>query len=226
MFSYWREEKMKQFDKIFWINSKNRPDRFNNMKKRLTELGINAERFEAIHGGEINWTLPEYGIFYIDKIKKTLNNAEIGCFLSHRAIYEKIKKEGWKKTLILEDDALFGGDFIETLNELYDCCLGYDMLYLGQWNYDKEVVQGEKSALKKLILTVKNRSVYKAERCWLTHAYAVDLSIIDMLLSQTKNLYGSIDNVLADIQENNKLKVYAIHPALINQDGTRSSLRD
>lgn len=217
---------MKQFDKIFWINSKNRPDRFNNMKKRLTELDVRAERFSAIHGGEINWALPENAMFYIDKVKKTLNNAEIGCYMSHRTIYEMIKKEGWKKTLILEDDALFDPAFMEIFNDLYDCCSDYDMLYFGQWNYDKGVVQGEKSALKDLVLTVKERSVYKAERCWLTHAYAVDLSIVDTLLSQTKNLYASIDNVLADIQENNKLKVYAIHPALIKQDGTRSSLRD
>lgn len=217
---------MKQFDKIFWINSRNRSDRFINMKKRLGDLGIKAERFEAIHGGEINWTLPEFGIFYIDKVKKALNNAEIGCYMSHRTIYEMIKKEGWKKTLILEDDALFDLNFTEIFDELHDSCSDYDMLYFGQWNYDKEVIQGEKSALRDLVLTIKERSVYRAERCWLTHAYAVDLSIIDILLSQTKNLYGSIDNVLADIQENNKLKVYAIHPALIKQDGTRSSLRD
>jgi hypothetical protein len=70
MLSYRRKEKMKQFDKIFWINSKNRADRFGNMKRRFQALGLHAERFEAIHGGEIMWTLPEYGGFYMDKVKE------------------------------------------------------------------------------------------------------------------------------------------------------------
>jgi GR25 family glycosyltransferase involved in LPS biosynthesis len=216
---------MKMFDKIFWINSRNRADRYRNMIGRLAELNIEAERFNAIHGGEINWNDPEYAEFYISNTKKNLNLGEKGCFISHRTIYKAIKENGWKKTLILEDDAKFCPDFLNQLNKVYPNVPEYDLLYFGQWNYDKGVVEGEKSALRDKVCEVEGKGIYKAVRCWLTHAYVVDLSIIDLLLDNTKNLYGSIDLVLSDIQEKEKLKVYAIYPSLITQDGTMSSLR-
>jgi glycosyl transferase family 25 len=216
---------MKMFDKIFWINSKNRADRFRNMKERLTTLGIVAERFEAIHGGAVDWNNEEYKEYYIQDVKKELNNGEKGCFLSHRTIYKLIKKNGWKKTLILEDDALFCTDFLNVINKVYTEVPEYDMLYLGQWNYDKGVIEGEKKALKEKVSEVDGIGIYKAERCWLTHAYVVDSSVVQTLLDQTKNLYASIDHVLSDIQEKEKLKVYAVYPNIITQDGTASSLR-
>lgn len=215
------------FDKIFWINSKNRVDRFKNMIIRLDGLGIRAERFSAIHGGEIDFSDPDYNYYTSQNIKKSLNNAEIGCFLSHRTIYKEIKKNGWKKTLILEDDCDFCPDFLALFEKIYKEVPEYEMLYLGQWNYDVEINgnKGETFALKNRVASVGNRDLYEAERCWLTHAYAVDLSVIDTLLDNTTNLYASVDQVLADIQAEKKLKVYAIHPAIIKQDGTRSSLR-
>lgn len=230
---------MRQFDKIFVINSRNRSDRFRNMCNRFKQLGLTdgddyhareqfktEYRFDAIHGGEIDWSRPEYSGLIVDDSKVPLNNGEIGCWISHRTIFKMIKESGWKKTLILEDDALFCIGFPELLEYIYPIIPEYDMLYFGQWNYDKGVEQGEKAALKEKVAECENRGVYKAERCWLTHAYVVDNSIIDILLDNTKILYASFDRVLADIQEKEKLKVYAIHPALITQDGTKSSLRN
>lgn len=213
-------------DKIIWINHKSRADRFRNMTERFKALGIEAERFNAIYGGEIDFARDKkFQGYHINKqtVKRKLNNAEIGCFLSHCMIWEMIKENGWKKTLILEDDALFCDGFKEFVKELK--VPDYDMLYFGQWNYDKGVIEGERSALKEKVQEIGEHGVYAAQRCWLTHAYMVDLSVIDKLLSNSKNLYASVDCVLADIQEKENLKVYAIHPAAIKQDRTKSSLR-
>lgn len=211
-------------DKAFWINSNNRPDRFRNMKERLGIIGLQAERFPALYGGAIDWNNPEFNFFHKHGVKQELNNGEIGCFLSHREIYKKIKDNGWKKTLILEDDCLFNNDFMSHLGYLSG--KDFDMLYLGQWNYDKGVIEGEKSALKKEIEKVGDGKLYEAKRCWLTHAYIIDINCIDILLDNTKNLYASVDCVLADIQERFNLNVLAIHPNLVNQDLTKSSLRN
>lgn len=210
----------KTFDKIIYINSKNRPDRYKNMIKRLQALGIEAERLEAIYGGHLDQRQLNFG----EKIH-ALNNAEIGCYMSHVKIYKAIKANGWKRTLILEDDA----EFKEGFDDLFEATYfkvpeDWQMLYFGQWNYDHLVNGGNQQggatyALKEKIAPL----VFKADRCWLTHAYAVDISCIDYLIENTKVLYSSIDNVLADIQ--NPLKVYAIHPAIIKQDATKSSLR-
>lgn len=219
------------FDKIIFINSKKRMDRYANMNRRIRSLGIEAERFEAILGGHI---LPKDLIF--GNIKKKLNNGEIGCFQSHRRVWELAKKKGWKRTLILEDDALFyferqknhhvksANEFHKQFEQLIKNVPEFDLLYFGQHNYDKGVhPKGDSVALGEKLTKFEELNVYKADRCWLTHAYAVNIDCIDYLLENTKIMYSCLDNVMADIQ--NKLRVYAIYPNLIHQDNTKSSLR-
>ncbi len=217
---------MKGIDKILWLNSNNRPDRFRNMKERFSKLGIEAERFPAIYGGAVNWGDEYHSKFYKQDIEQDLNNGELGCYLSHLAMYQMIKENGWGKTLILEDDADLHIGFVEEFEQFISKVPEYEMFYLGQWNYDKGADVGERTALKEKIYEYGNRSIYSASKCWLTHAYIVDIDVIDKLLNNTKNIYGSIDRVLADIQEKENLKVYAIYPNLVNQDFTKSSLRN
>lgn len=44
-----------------------------------------------------------------------LNVGEVGCFLSHRGIWQRIVDEGWEQTLIVEDDIEFEPGFAESL---------------------------------------------------------------------------------------------------------------
>ncbi len=201
------------FDHVFFINSRKRIDRLRNIKRRLLELNIAAEHFEAILGGAI-----DKRSLKINPTKKTLNNGEIGCYLSHREIWKIAKERNYKKVLILEDDAEFCSTFLEDFNKIKNVP-EYDMLYFGHWNYDNKAISGKTAALKEEV----SPNIFKADRCWLTHAYAIDSRCIDYLLESTEVIYSCLDGVLADIQNN--LKVYAFHPNLIKQDNTKSSLR-
>ncbi len=218
------------FDKIYWINSRNRTDRFKNMKKRLTDLGINAERFEAVLGGRINRKEYSFG-----KMFKELNHGELGCFLSHVNIWKEAKEKGYKRILILEDDALFCHDFHKEFNSHWEQTPeNWELLFLGQWNYDHDINGGNASgggtfALKhhvwdsgKATKSAKG-GVYLANRCWLTHAYAVDHKCYDKLIEGSIEMYSSVDNVLADLQKD--IITYAYYPNIITQDNTKSSLR-
>jgi GR25 family glycosyltransferase involved in LPS biosynthesis len=202
------------FDKVFFINSRKRVDRLKNMTKRLSVLEIKADRFEAILGGAVNKSA-----LLLSPTNKTLNNGEIGCYLSHRQIWQIIKENNYKRTLILEDDAEFCVDFLEHFKNKIQEVPEFDMLYFGHWNYDDKTESGKKRALKDEV----SDGIYKANRCWLTHAYAVDVKCVDYLLKETEIIYSCIDNVLADKQE--PLDVYAFYPNLIKQDSTKSSLR-
>ena len=204
------------FDKVIYINSKSRIDRYRNMLKRLPTLGIDAERFEAILGGALDTRKFDFGIS-----QKNLNNAEIGCFQSHRTLYKRAMDEGIDKLLILEDDALF----CENFNEIFAESIKYvpddwQMLYFGQFNYDVvDKISGSKTeAVKDHV----GGNVYKAERCWLTHAYAIR-GCAKYLYENTNQMYHTFDGVLADLQKN--LKVYCFHPNIIRQDDTESSIR-
>jgi len=75
------------FNKVIVINLARRPDRWKHAQEQLSGYGIQADRFEAVDFG------PDMG--------------NHGCTASHRAVMELIIKEGWPRTLILEDDFEF-----------------------------------------------------------------------------------------------------------------------
>lgn len=204
------------FDKVFYINSNSRIDRYRNMQKRLSDLNISAERFEAIKGGELDSRILEFG-----DSKKNLNNGEIGCFQSHRAIYKKAIDQNIDKLFILEDDALFCENFNAVFEEsIKNVPDDWQMIYFGQFNYDElGTISGSKTAAIKENVS---GNVYKANRCWLTHAYAIR-NCAQYLYDNTNVMYHTFDAVLADLQK--ELKVYAFHPNIIKQDNTQSSIR-
>lgn len=212
------------FDKIIFLNSDKRRDRLKNMNERLAGLK-NVERFPAIFGKEskaINIIRKDSLKVFENKERgrRGLNGGEIGCFISHREIWKLIKARGYKKALILEDDAIFESQFEFNIDKLPS---DWDMLYLGQHNYDREFIVKSGSGKNAALIHHIDNNLYKASHCWLTHAYAVNSKCINYLLENTKTVDYPIDGVLAEIQDN--LNVYAFYPNLINQDSTKSSLR-
>lgn len=215
----------KFFDRIFWLNTKARRDRAANMAQRLEKYS-NTERFEAIAGGtEIALRIiKKDGLFAPQNRRRILNLGEIGCFISHREIWKYAKEKGYSKVLILEDDAEIQEDanavFSEAIESLPD---NWDMLYLGQRNYDNLKNSREKDGDMAALTGHVSGSLYEAKRCWLTHAYAINIKCVDYLLEHTKQIDWPIDGVLADVQK--ELNVYAFYPSLVVQDATKSSLR-
>lgn len=205
------------FDKIVYINSRRRADRFIRMQRRLQERKIVAERIEATWGGAVNPR--DYSI----DAPRQLSLPEIGCFLSHRGLYERMKNEGWQKCLILEDDAEFEKGFDQLFADIYPKVpADWQMLYFGRWNFDKDMRKPEDAEFFGLEKEIHPR-LWEAKRCWYTHAYAIDASIVDYLLAGTQVLRASIDGQLADLQQ--ELRTYAIHPAIIKQDGSLTSIQ-
>lgn len=144
--------------------------------------------------------------------------------MSHHLLYKNILEEGHETALILEDDCLFLEGYKEVVEQaMKDIPEDWDMLYLGQANYDSiKIAQSPELKTKAIKENISGR-LYKASRCWLTHAYVVRKKALPKLIEGTQVLYASIDGVLADLQEN--LNVYAIYPNIVKQDGTRSSIR-
>lgn len=93
--------------KIFVINLDERPDKFKNAEDQLIAQQFTCERISAIRGS--NLSEDEVQSSYDStlnkqKYMKSLSLGEIGCYLSHRAAWQKIVDEKLDFAIILEDD--------------------------------------------------------------------------------------------------------------------------
>ncbi len=123
--------------KIFMINLERRPERRARMIESFRILGLEVENFTAIDGGELtDEKLKKIGIEFLDGyadpyLNRPMTLGEIGCFLSHFYIWEKMVAEKLEEVLILEDDIRFEPYFkeraVNVLNEARTIG-GWDMM--------------------------------------------------------------------------------------------------
>ncbi|KAK3088467.1 hypothetical protein FSP39_019538 [Pinctada imbricata] len=130
------------FDEIYMINLKRRPERRIRMIKSLQELGLTSKIIDAIDGKELNTTylkklgvemLPGYADPYVGR---KLTMGEIGCFLSHYFIWKDILEKGYKKVIVFEDDVRFEPYFRtrtkNVMKEVEERVPDWELLYLGR----------------------------------------------------------------------------------------------
>lgn len=92
--------------KTFLINLDRRPDRLTFVKQQLENLDVAFERVNAIDGSSLT---DEQKAFFNQKrfaleCKRKVVKGEIGCALSHLAVWQRIVAENIPYALILEDD--------------------------------------------------------------------------------------------------------------------------
>jgi len=95
----------------FYINLASRTDRKEHVEKQLLNIGIHAERFNAIK----------------------LENGALGCSMSHLKCLEIAKKNNWSHVMIVEDDILFLNSdlFISQLNKFLNKHKEWDVIIIG-----------------------------------------------------------------------------------------------
>ena len=141
--------------------------------------------------------------------KDALNPGQRGCFLSHLKLYEKIKKEKIKNTLILEDDASI--DNFYYLKNLDKFIIDdYDIIFLGHCAESEGEFVKETFTIRKSI----------SPRC--THAYLISEKGANKLLnyfySQKWDL--PIDELIYRCD----LNKYSLFPVLMEQNSRSSTI--
>lgn len=104
--------------KVFVINLERSKDRRTRMQTTLDSMGIPFEFFAGTDGKRLG--KEEIDLAYDEgRVKRNINRVlslnEIGCTISHRALYKKIADEGIEKACILEDDIILDEEFPEIL---------------------------------------------------------------------------------------------------------------
>ncbi|MFZ3191576.1 MAG: glycosyltransferase family 25 protein [Moraxellaceae bacterium] len=104
--------------KIFLINLKRRSDRLVHVKQQLDQLGLEFERFDAFDGTMLSPTLSEENQKFQFNVKRKIALGEIGCAMSHRAIWQRMVEQNLPFALILEDDITIRAELVGFLADL------------------------------------------------------------------------------------------------------------
>jgi glycosyl transferase family 25 len=92
---------------VFVINLDSSPERYQHAEQQLLALGITPQRYAAVYGKDLT---PEQVDACYDKaanlrdFRRSLSAGELGCYLSHRGIWQKMVDEQIPLAIVLEDD--------------------------------------------------------------------------------------------------------------------------
>ncbi|MCC3306456.1 glycosyltransferase family 25 protein [Sneathiella sp. HT1-7] len=115
---------------IFVINRPKDTHRRADMTGRLAKVGLTPIYFDAIDGYKLD--IPNLADYDGEKRRryfgKDLKAGEIGCLLSHRAIYEKMVAENIPQALVLEDDTFLADDFKNVLQDIQKTTIHWDLI--------------------------------------------------------------------------------------------------
>ncbi|KFB49662.1 Glycosyltransferase 25 family member [Anopheles sinensis] len=132
---------------IYMINLNRREERRTKMLKHFDLLGLDVEHFPAVDGKQLDdKKVHDLGIRFLPGYadpfhKRPMTMGEIGCFLSHYYIWERMVRLNQQEVLVLEDDIRFEPFFRRrAYGVLSDArrIRGWDLIYFGRKRLQEE----------------------------------------------------------------------------------------
>lgn len=179
-------------DSVIYINLDSRKDRNEEILTELKQINFDMEKVHRLSAVKRKW-------------------GALGCALSHIACYKFIMEKGWKRTLILEDDAGFEAKDVERWNAgVIDVnnklkSNAYDVIYMGGF------VRDPNGPLK-----TEYTTLYQTKNTSCTHAYIVKGEYAPTMLAQCETAVQmlmkdapnrdqfNVDNALADLMKRDR----------------------
>jgi glycosyl transferase family 25 len=200
--------------KTYLINLDRDTERLAHVRARLDSFKIPFERFPAVNGKETGDTfLVEFAAARPKKNGKGWGAGQIGCFLSHYYVWEKVAKGSDEYALILEDDGYLSSElpaFVKNLDWIPE---------------DADIVRLEvpTCAVKtRLAKQVGQRKLYRIlSTSWCAGAYIINRSCAQRLLNLPPAKHMPTDRMLFCFEDSEiarSLNIYQIAPALSIQD--------
>jgi glycosyl transferase family 25 len=195
------------FDKVYVLSLRREHKRRDLLTKRLEEIGLNFEFFDASDGSVFNslWKKLDNDFF------TTANY--LACQISHLSIYADALLNNYKRILILEDDAIPRKD----INELFDSIKNqipeyYDILYLGYIPLSDDKSSWDYSVIENRFIS---NNIFDSKNLWGLYAYSISEKMMKYMIDVYKdNMPMEIDRFYV---ENHK-EYYGIVPQLFCHD--------
>lgn len=207
--------------KAYVINLSRQKDKWKECQKRLEEVELNYERFEAIDGCDLEWgeELQKYFILHEDNysyIPYKGNVGIFGCAMSHVRLWEKFSKfPDDTICMITEDDVYFGNNFKDDFNNVYSYLRGdenWDICYLGYTFFRETLLETDIKVNERLYKLVKSN---KRNNCGGTFCYLLRAKGAKRLLDivKTKKIHRAIDWFLIDYYD--QINAYICNPLIV-----------
>jgi GR25 family glycosyltransferase involved in LPS biosynthesis len=104
--------------KVFVISLRKSSDRRTHMTNLLNTLGVSFEFFDAFDGLALPSDAPAYDAdAWLKNNGTPMTPGELGCAMSHRAIYERMVTDNIPEALILEDDVVIDPALVPILSD-------------------------------------------------------------------------------------------------------------
>lgn len=199
--------------KIFVINLSSSPERWAHMKRQLSGKNLDYERFPAIVGKKSPpriLTQASCRLWQWCRLGKYLTPSEIGCTLSHLAIYRKMVLEKIPCACILEDDVTIKNNLEDSLKKV-EALVSHSQegifLLSSVYDNDSEIekiipVSGESAAVgyivslqaaaRLLTLNMPIKSPCDDWRLWRSLGVPLYKSIPRAVIHDNRNIFGSM----------------------------------
>ena len=115
---------------VFVISLARAAERRADIARRLDAANIRHEIVDAVDGSALD--LSQIADRYDEKNPQTfpLTRGEIGCYLSHYQLWERIVKESIPHAVIMEDDTEWESDFAQAVADVVNCKWQWDVVLL------------------------------------------------------------------------------------------------
>jgi len=192
------------FDHVYCLNLDRRIEKWFFIKKKLDNLNIKAYRFSAIDGNNLHESI-------ISKHPK-LSKGAIGCMLSYYEIIKDAKKNGYKRILVFEDDAIFHKKFNDIFSKIKNID-DWKILHLGASQH------GGWMNIEYI------KDFYYSNGTQGTFTIGFDESVYDEILETENIINVPIDAKLMELQKKYYKKCFTFYPNLTIADVSSSDIR-
>ena len=205
-------------DKVYIINLERRSDRKKKILTELQKVGItNYEFINAIDGKNPD-IHKMYNKLKDEKKSKLKSSGHLGCLLSHIKALNKAYDDGYKQSLIIEDDIFFkSNNFVNELKNIVIC--PWNIIFLGAPIIEKKIFLNKWAHCNKFPGTygyiIKRELIQKTLTLINKMNNCIDL-IFMKYLQKSNFCFILNDFVLTDIDDSDTSKKKKIFKKLIN----------
>lgn len=200
---------------IFIVNLAKDTEKKEYMDKLCRQNFLKYEFIDAIYGRDLSdediknvYDKPKT----ISILKRELAPGEIGCALSHMAIYKKMVDKQIEIAIIFEDDITIAADYKNVINSIDQFPTNWDCVLLGHYPDGAAKMETLYSFWEQIKITDISKLVRLIPPIYGTHGYIINLKGAKKLLDAMNPLTKPIDHFTND---DLIVNLYGITPPVI-----------